>query len=69
RDEEMEMFFKTLFDRISAAGGLFFAAAGNENQNVNQRYVYPSRISSQIFLASGDHRNGPSCHILLELRR
>ncbi|HPQ36541.1 MAG TPA: S8 family serine peptidase [Synergistaceae bacterium] len=51
RDEEMEMFFKTLFDRISAAGGLFFAAAGNENQNVNQRYVYPSRISSQIFLA------------------
>jgi subtilisin family serine protease len=51
RDEDMELFFTTLFDKISAAGGLFFAAAGNDSLDVNQRYVYPSRISSPIFLA------------------
>ncbi len=51
RDEEMEAFFISLFDRIADAGGLFLSAAGNESTNVNEYYVYPSRISSSIFLS------------------
>ena len=51
QDEEMETFFRNLFERIQREGGLFFAAAGNNSLDVNRRYVYPSRISSAIFLS------------------
>ncbi len=52
RDNEMETFFHNLFDRIASAGGLFISAAGNDSLDVNRRYVYPSRVSSAIFLAA-----------------
>jgi subtilisin family serine protease len=48
----METFFHNLFDRIASAGGLFISAAGNDSLDVNRRYVYPSRVSSAIFLAA-----------------
>ncbi len=51
RDEEMETFFDNLFARIQREGAIFFSAAGNNNLDVNNRYVYPSRISSAIFLS------------------
>jgi subtilisin family serine protease len=51
RDEEMETFFHNLFERIRREGGLFLSAAGNSSLDVNRRYVYPSRVSSAIFLS------------------
>ncbi len=51
RDEEMETFFHNLFERIQREGGLFLSAAGNNSLDVDRRYVYPSRVSSAIFLS------------------
>ncbi len=52
-DPSKEEFFQSLFKRIEQAGGLFFAAAGNERTNVDRYYIYPARMSSSIFLATG----------------